>query len=216
MVRVVGDKEHDTLIKRIRNDYNISITEKNRFAPEMTVIPGRHYEMGKYLVTQAEWEAVMGYNPSRFKGANLPVESVSWNNVQEYITKLTEKTDIKYRLPTESEWEYAYHSGSRAEFCGNLNMDAVAWHNENSNHMTHPVGEKQPNAFGLYDMNGNVWEWLDDCEESDWQGNCKKRVLRGGSWINELRADREAHRSSVDPARHNDGTGFRLARSLPQ
>src|SRR5437667_5221339 len=114
--------------------------------------------MGKYEVTQAQWESVMERNPSRFRGADRPVEQVSWNDVQQFLQKLNARGDgYRYRLPAEAEWEYAARAGTSGPYAGNL--DAMAWYEQNSGKQTHPVGQKQPNAWGLYDMHGNVWEW---------------------------------------------------------
>ena len=124
--------------------------------PQHHVRISKGFEMGKYLVTQAMWKSVMGTNPSRFKGADRPVERVSWNDVQEFLQRLNTQNDgYHYRLPTEAEWEYAARAGSTSSRYGELN--AVAWYSGNSGKETHPVGQKQPNAWGLYDMLGNVW-----------------------------------------------------------
>ncbi|HDP98542.1 MAG TPA: hypothetical protein ENN22_05075, partial [bacterium] len=126
------------------------------------------FYIGKYEVTQKQWFEIMGSNPSRFKGDNLPVERVSWNDVQEFIRKLNAKTGGNFRLPTEAEREYASRGGSRSahfKYSGSNNVDNVAWYDNNSGRKTHPVGTKQPNELGLYDMSGNVWEWC-----SDWYG----------------------------------------------
>ena len=115
-------------------------------------VPG--FSMGKYEITQAQWKAVMGTNPSYFKGDNLPVENVSWNDAKEFCSKLSQMTGKQYRLPTEAEWEYACRAGTTGPYAGNL--DAMAWYSNNAGFKTHPVGQKRPNAFGLYDMHGNV------------------------------------------------------------
>lgn len=179
--------------------------------PEMIAIPGKNFELGKYEVTQAEWQVLMEGNPSNFKGANLPVESVSWKDIQEYLVRLNQKTGKKFRLPKEAEWEYACLAGNKTEYCGSNDPGAVAWYGENSGHQTHPVGQKRPNGYGLYDMSGNVREWLDDC----WEGNCTQRLIRGGSWASPpelaLMAKRNG-RAATDRIRYS---GFRLARTLP-
>ena len=182
-------------------------------APPMIAIPGKNYEIGKYAVTQAEWIALMKNNPSKFTGSgdNSPVEMVSWNDAQEFIKKLNAKTGRKYRLPTEAEWEYACYGGSQTEYCGGNNIDSVAWHKGNSNNTPHPVGQKQANSYGLYDMSGNVWEWMDDC----WEGDCSSRVLRGGSWLNERRLVLAAFRYRNGGTGKDVNIGFRLARTLP-
>lgn len=191
---------------------NSAIAEKAEAnGPAMVHIPGKNYEMGKYEVTQKEWREVMGSNPSKFSscGDICPVEQVSWNNVQEFISKLNSKTGKQYRLPTEAEWEYACHGGSQSEYCGG-NLDAVGWYRDNSNGQTHPVGQKQANGYGLYDMSGNVWEWMENKydNEHDW------RVLRGGSWGDNLRSGRAALRIRSVPELWIADFGFRLARTL--
>jgi formylglycine-generating enzyme required for sulfatase activity len=180
---------------------------------EMVRIPGRNYEMGKFEVTQAQWRAVMGNNPSRFTacGDNCPVEQVSWNDVQEFLQKLNAKTGKNYRLPTETEWEVACYGGSQTEYCGSNEINAVAWYRDNSGYTTHPVGQKQANGYGLYDMSGNVWEWMSDCYDA----SCEERVLRGGSWDDIALISRAVHRSNMSPAFRLNYYGFRLARTLP-
>jgi formylglycine-generating enzyme required for sulfatase activity len=115
------------------------------------------FYLGKFEVTQEQWQAVMGSNPSNFKGPKLPVENVSWEDCQGFLAKLQEKTGRKFVLPTEAQWEYACRAGTTGDYAGNL--DAMAWYDRNSGSTTHPVGQKQPNAWALYDMHGNVWEW---------------------------------------------------------
>ena len=181
--------------------------------PEMIAIPGKDYALGKYEVTQAEWQAVMGNNPSHFSscGDNCPVENVSWNDVHEFIQKLNQKTGRQYRLPIGSEWEYACYGGSQTEYCGGNDINAVAWYHGNSGGQTHPVGQKQANGYGLYDMSGNVWEWMENKYDSehDW------RVVRGGSWFNTPQFVRAAARSEGDATDRGNDYGFRLARTLP-
>jgi formylglycine-generating enzyme required for sulfatase activity len=181
--------------------------------PAMVPIPGKNYEIGKYEVTQAEWREVMGINPSKFSncGDTCPVEKVSWDDAQAFIQKLSAKTGRQYRLPTEAEWEYACYGGSQSEYCGGNDVDAVAWTDSKGNEQTHPVGQKQANGYGLYDMSGNVMEWTNDC----WEGNCARRVFRGGSWINYPRDARVSYRISFGTAIRNGSGGFRLARTIP-
>ncbi len=159
------------------------------------------FELGKYEVTQAQWkqmwQEMMGNNPSHFQNCDqCPVENVSWNDAQEFIKKLNAMNDgYTYRLPTEAEWEYACRAGTSGDYAGDL--DSMAWYKNNSGGQTHPVGQKQPNGFGLYDMHGNVWEWVEDLfhdsfsyngaptDGSAWiSGGGKFRVLRGDSWLN--------------------------------
>jgi formylglycine-generating enzyme required for sulfatase activity len=151
------------------------------------------FYMGKYEVTQAQWQQVMGTNPSNFKGDSLPIETVSWNDAQKFIRKLNEMNDgFVYRLPSEAEWEYACRAGTTGDYAGNLG--SMAWYVDNSGNQTHPVGQKQANAFGLYDMHGNVSEWCADAWHENYNGaptdgsiwlsggDSSRRVLRGGSW----------------------------------
>jgi formylglycine-generating enzyme required for sulfatase activity len=184
---------------------------------EMVVIPasslGPALAMGKYEVTQGQWRAVMGNNPSYFSncGDTCPVEQVSWNDAQEFIKRLNSKTGKQYRLPSEAEWEYACHAGAQQEYCGSDNADSVAWYKGNSGNTTHPVGLKQPNAFGLYDMSGNVKELVEEC----YNGNCARHVLRGGCWNFEANVLRAADRTSNETGYRGSFSGFRVARTLP-
>ena len=181
------------------------------------------FYIGKYEVTQAQWRAVMGSNPSKFKGDNLPVEQVSWNDIQKFITKLNTMTGKTFRLPTEAEWEYAARGGNKSKgykYSGSNTLDNVAWYTNNSSSKTHPVGQKQPNELGLYDMSGNVWEW---CQ--DWYGSYSSssqtnptgpssgsyRVLRGGSWDSIAWCCRVSYRYGFNPDYRDDDGGFRLA-----
>jgi formylglycine-generating enzyme required for sulfatase activity len=179
---------------------------------EVTV---QSFSIGKYEVTQEQYKAVMGTNPSSFIGDDLPVDSVSWNDAVAFCRKLSQMTGREYRLPTEAEWEYACRAKTTGPFPGNV--DAVTWYDANSGNRTHPVGQKEPNGFGLYDMNGNVWEWCqskykpypyraDDGRE-DLQST-DVRVMRGGSWRSPQKGCRSAYRRRVPP---DDRTiGFRI------
>jgi formylglycine-generating enzyme len=188
------------------------------------------FYMGKFEVTQKQWREIMGTNPSYFKNCDdCPVEQVSWNNIQEFIKKLNQKTGKKYRLPTEAEWEFAARGGvethgrASKKYAGSNNIDDVAWYSENSNSKTHPVGQKQPNELGLYDMSGNVWEWC-----SDWYGSYSSGsqtnpqgpssgfdcVIRGGSWDCYPQPCRVANRNYYSPDDRNLNIGFRLSRSV--
>ena len=152
------------------------------------------YYIGKTEVTQALWQAVMGSNPSNFKGSDLPVEWVSWNNCQEFIQKLNSLTGRNFRLPTEAEWEFACRGGNKSngyKYSGSNDIDNVAWYDRNSGGKTHPVATKTPNELGIYDMSGNVWEWCNDWL-ADYTANSQTnptgpqsgsyRVYRGGGW----------------------------------
>ena len=189
--------------------------------------------MGKTEVTQGQWKSVMGSNPSSFKecGDNCPVENVSWNDAQEFIQKLNQLTGQNYRLPSEAEWEYVARAGTITEWSfGNDEFKAgnYAWHSGNGASQTHGVGQKIPNAFGLYDMHGNVWEWVEDCWHdtysdapnggSAWTTGCSdksRRVLRGGSWDNDPEFLRSAYRIKGYPGSRDFSNGFRLASALP-
>ena len=183
------------------------------------------YYMGKYEVTQALWKAVMGSNPSNFKGDCLPVEMVSWDDCQEFIGKLNSMTGRKFRLPTEAEWEYAARGGKKSRSCqysGSSNIADVAWYKDNSGNKTHPVGTKQANELGFYDMTGNVWEWCQDwyySYVSSSQTNPRGavsgsyRVYRGGSWYYNARCCRSSCRFYVTPDCRYYYLGLRLVLS---
>ena len=183
----------------------------------------RAFELGKHEVTQAEWEALMGSNPSFFEecGGDCPVEQVSWDDVQEFIGSLNAlEGEARYRLPTEAEWEYAARAGTTGDrYAGDL--DAIAWYGEGLDGSTHPVGQKAPNALGLHDMLGNVWEWVQDWyggypggSVTDPQGPASGsvRVLRGGSWFYLAWYCRASYRHHDPPGFRNDDLGFRLLR----
>jgi hypothetical protein len=189
----------------------------------MVPILGRDYELGKFEVTQLLWRTVMGSNPSylhcedrtRACGSdNNPVENISWYDVQGFLKKLNEMSGKEYRLPTADEWEYACFGGSQTKYCGGDNLDAVGWYKSNSGGQTHPVGQKQANGYGLYDMTGNVREMTSDCD-----GDCQKfRLTRGGSlWGDEgfqrLPCGAFTCGSGVETRDYHKG--FRLARTLP-
>ena len=183
------------------------------------------FYIGKYEVTQSLWRAVMCYNPSRFKGDNLPVEMVSWDNCQQFIKRLNALTGKNFRLPTEAEWEYAARGGNQSrhfQYSGCDNLDDVAWYGDNSNRKTHPVGTKRPNELGIYDMSGNVWEWCQDWygsyssdAKTDPKGpsNGSRRVIRGGCWGNSARSCRSSIRDYYAPDGCYDDLGLRLALS---
>jgi formylglycine-generating enzyme required for sulfatase activity len=188
----------------------------------------RGFWLGKYPVTQGQWLAVMGNNPSEFKrGDGYPVECVSWEDSREFIDRLNEIAGAEHcRLPTEAEWEYACRAGSTTAYCfgdDELKLKEYAWFGEDSAHSTHPVGKKRPNDWGLYDMHGNVWEWVLDWYDSDYYKNspgadplntrvASSRVYRGGCWRNIPGGVRSAHRTGLSPGRRIDDLGFRLLR----
>ena len=183
------------------------------------------YYIGKYEVTQALWQAVMGNNPSEFKGSNLPVENVSWHDCQVFISKLNGMTGRKFRLPTEAEWEYAARGGNKSRGClysGSNNLSDVAWYNDNSDGKTHTVGTKHPNELGIYDMSGNVSEW---CHDWDYKYNSSPqvnptgatngsyRLNRGGGWDSYFDYCPLFFRSRFAPHLNFNFLGLRLALS---
>ena len=183
------------------------------------------YYMGKYEVTQALWQAVTGKNPSKFKGDNLPVERVSWNDCQVFIRNLNNMTGRKFRLPTEAEWEYAARGGKKSrgyQYSGSSNISDVAWFDDINGNKKHPVGTKQANELGLYDMSGNVWEWCQD-RYGSYSSLFKKnptgaimgvyRVFRGGRWGAKERIGRTSCRSYCTPDFSYFNLGLRLALS---
>ena len=174
---------------------------------EMVPIPGQNYTIGKYEVTQGQWKAIMGSNPSHFRfeeSGTFPVENVSWNHCQAFIRKLNEMSKKKFRLPTVAEWEYASQA-SAVDLYGDLY--SIAWFEENSGKTVHPVGQKQPNAFGLYDTIGNVWEW---CHDTTYNS---MRAIRGGGWNIPGRYLRTTSRSP-DFDYRGSHLGFRLAMDM--
>ena len=218
-----------------------------RLVADMVPIPGRDYRMGKYEVTQAQWEAVMGENPSYFKGADHPVENVSWDDCQAFLEKLNahpaaRASGLVFRLPTEEEWETACRAGSTNDFCRladgteitEATLGRVAWYDDNastrprwlarflafaerlvdrvhevdwSETVTHkPVGRKEPNAWGLHDLHGNVWEWTETADG-------ESRVSRGGSWDGSARRCGSSCRRGDSPSYRYFTLGFRLCAS---
>ena len=174
--------------------------------------------MGKFQVTQAQWEAMMGENenPSNFMGAENPVEFVTWDDCQAFLAKLNVQPAAKefglvFRLPEEDEWEYACRAGATGDYCKladgteitEKTLKQVAWFDKNSDGTTHPVGQKKPNAFGLYDMHGNVWEWTASADGEN-------RVVRGGSWDHPARICESSFRDRSSPGYQLDCLGFRL------
>ena len=183
-----------------------------------------NYYIGETEVTQELWEAVMGSNPSEFKGPKLPVENVSWDDCQTFIGKLNEKTGKTFRLPTEAEWEYAARGGKKSKgytYSGSNAIDDVAWYDGNSGEITHKVSTKQANELGIYDMSGNVYEWCQDwygktyyenSSTTDPQGPTSgaSRVLRGGSWYGNAQGCRVANRIIGYPGSRRNFIGLRL------
>ena len=190
--------------------------------PRTRVRISRGFYLGKYEVTQELWQAVTGTNPSRFSGCGrCPVEKVSWNDAQEFIRRLNARAGgTRYRLPTEAEWEYAARAGTVGDRYGNV--DAIAWHEDNSGERTHPVGQKAPNAWGLHDMLGNVHEWVQDryggypgglVTDPAGPSSGLLRVRRGGSWMYDAWYCRASFRGIYSPGNRPDDLGFRLLRT---
>ena len=200
--------------------------------PQHRVRITRPFYLGKYLVTQEQWQAVMGNNPSQFRGPKSPVENVSWDDCRQFLDKLNAKSPLgegKFQLPTEAQWEYACRAGSTTRYFFGVeetSLDDYAWYEENSHGHTHPVGDKRPNAWGLYDMHGNAWEW---CQ--DWYGRNyyaaspaadpvgpvtgTDRVGRGGDWDGAAKHCRSAYRVSFVPAGRSNRVGFRVCQVPP-
>ncbi len=188
------------------------------------------FYIGKYEVTQSEWKSIMGTNPSKFKGnVNCPVENISHDDVRKFTHKLRQRTGKKYRLPTEAEWEYAARSGGKDELWAGTSdpfeLEDYAWYEDNSEERTHPVGSKKPNGLSLYDMSGNVYEWVWDRYDAKYYERSPKnnpkgalgkeyRLLRGGSWDDTPVFIRAANRFRVGPIYRDSHFGFRLALSV--
>ncbi|MDH4443513.1 MAG: formylglycine-generating enzyme family protein [Akkermansiaceae bacterium] len=201
-----------------------SEADRSKDEDQVEVTLSRGFWMAKTEVTQAQWLAVMGANPSHFKGTDRPVEEVSWENAQEFLSKINaivgNSDGGKMVLPTEAQWEYAARAGEAGRVSGGT-LDDVAWYRGNSGSETHPVGTKQPNAWGLHDMIGNVSEWCADCYESELEGGVDPRgaasgtdrVLRGGSWLYYAGYCRVASRYGDGPSCTSGSIGFRVARS---
>jgi formylglycine-generating enzyme required for sulfatase activity len=207
------------------SDNNAGSDEK----PQHRIRITKPFYLGKYPVTQKQWEAVMGNTPSNFEGTRNPVERVSWEDCQVFLGKLNVKSGVgegRFQLPTEAQWEYACRAGSTTRYCfgdDEPGLGEYAWHAANSGYKTHPVGEKKPNAWGLYDMHGNVFEWCHDWFDGSYYANSTAddptapfvgsgRVLRGGSWFAPAKACRSAYRDGLSPEQRNYFLGFRVAR----
>ncbi len=195
--------------------------------PQREVTISKAFYMGVYLVTQEQYEQIMGENPSHFKGEQNPVECVSWDDAVEFCKKLSRKTGKTVTLPTEAHWEYACRAGSKTRFCfgdADDKLGDYAWYTMNSDHKTHPVGQKKPNAWGLYDMHGNVHEWCWDWYADDYANANKTdptgpasgafRVLRGGTWGHYSPICRSARRGGLSPDSRDQFTGFRVSMDL--
>ena len=185
------------------------------------------FRLGETEVTQKQWQLVMGSNTSYFKGCDdCPVDSVSWNDVQSFLENLNNQTGLRFRLPSEAEWEYACRSGGKDEkYCGGDDEGKLAWYGDNSDEKTHSVAQKKANGLGLYDMSGNVWEWTQDCWHDSYdgapsngqawgRGACAQSVLRGGSWIGVAGGLSSTGRFRSSPDKGNRNFGFRVAQDL--
>jgi formylglycine-generating enzyme required for sulfatase activity len=201
----------------------------------VTVAP---FAMGQFPVTQAQWRSVAALprvnreldpDPANFKGDHRPVEQVSWNEAMEFCDRLSQHTGKPYRLPSEAEWEYAARAGTRGESSEDKDgsrLESVAWYSSNSQSSSREVAQKTPNNYGLFDMFGNVWEWVEDCWHTDysgapsdstpWTSACasNSRVLRGGSWFDLPDNLRPTFRSKNHSSMSGGNIGFRLARDL--
>jgi formylglycine-generating enzyme required for sulfatase activity len=196
--------------------------------PQHQVTISKPFYLGRYEVTQAQWEAMMGNNPSKFQGRNNPVENVSWEDAQEFIKRLNAREGTNaYRLPTEAEWEYAARAGTTGIYSfgdDEASLGRHAWYDDNSDEKSHPVGQKAPNAWGLYDMHGNVYEWVQDWYDGFYYYKTPSenprglfigliRVNRGGAWVHGAWGCRSAFRGNNSPDRRRSDIGFRLALS---
>lgn len=197
------------------------------FQDEVEITFQKGFYAGCYQVTQQLYEKVMGENPSHFKGKHRPVECISWDDAQKFLQQLNKQVELndglQFRLPTETQWEYAARANQNFEYSGSQKFHEVGWFGENSNGQTMPVGLKEPNAFGLYDMNGNVWEWCEDVWSDEVKripqngrtfkdGDKDLRVIRGGSW-----GDYGSLARVLSRVRHHHGgrdglNGFRVFR----
>ena len=226
--KAVLQKLIDSMVKVEGGTFTMGATSEQGSDPYSDEYPAHQvtlsdFMIGKTEVTQELWQAVMGRNPSEFKGSDLPVEKVSWKDCQEFIKKLNSLTGLQFRLPTEAEWEYAARGGNKSKgykYSGSNDIESVAWYDSNSSSKTHAVATKSPNELGLYDMSGNVWEWC-----SDWYGDYSSgsqtnpkgpssgsyRVGRGGSWGSGARNCRVSIRSTINPDSGTRTQGMRLA-----
>jgi len=221
-----GNQSSST-IKNNSNVYNRTYNNGDVYNPDgikLVYVEGNNsgigaingFFIGMYEVTQAQWQTVMGSNPSIFKGdSNLPVEFVSWNDAQAFISKINALTGRHYRLPTVAEWEFAAHGGTADKVCpgsgcqysGSNNINSVAWYSGNSGGKTQEVGSKLPNELGIYDMTGNVWEWCEDWSDS----SQKSRVYCGGGWFSNEDNCKITYHNGFAPDARNNYIGFRVA-----
>lgn len=217
------------MVEVLGGEFDMGSEDKEAYDDEKPIhkVKVPTFWMGEFPLTQSVWQAIMGRNPSYFPGMRRPVESVSWNDItQRFLPKLNDMSERKYRLPTEAEWEFAAIGGihhSPYKFAGSNRLEDVGWNAQNSHSETKVVGLKQPNALGLYDMTGNVWEWCVDHWHDNYQGAPndgsawvekedagRYRVLRGGSWDFNPRYCRVSNRSNAYPVYASYSRGFRL------
>jgi formylglycine-generating enzyme required for sulfatase activity len=247
VVTLIGGTPHDiqgiTFVPIPAGSFSMGSTTGNSREQPVHTVALSAFEMGAYEITQAQYKSVIGSNPSRFTGDdNLPVEMVSWEDAVAFCNALSTKAGLQpcyndssgscdfskngFRLPTEGEWEYACRAGSTTEYNlggaeNDLALARAGWYNVNSSSKTHPVGQKTPNAWGLYDMHGNVWEWCNDWFGSYTSGsatnptgalNGSDRVDRGGCWFSNANYCKSAFRSYITPASRWFDLGFRVVR----
>ena len=201
---------------------------ENDEGPVRRVKISKPFYIGRHEITQAQWKAVMGYALSNSKGFDHPAVGIRWAVAVEFCKKLSEREFETFRLPTEAEWEYACRAGSMTIYSfGDVSssLDQHAWFNSNSSHSTHPVGQKKPNAFGLHDMHGNVWEWCCDWYDDYLEDSTvdptgpmdgSSRILRGGSWFCTPGPCRSANRGWNTPDIRDDDVGFRIVMECPE
>lgn len=216
----------DNMVKVEGGTLSMGSTQGERDEKPVHQVRLSDFCIGKYEVTQEEWKAVMGANPSRFTGNNkYPVENISWNDCQKFIKNLNDLTGLQFRLPTEAEWEYAAQGGNKSQgyiYSGSNTVGYVAWYWKNSDKKTHQVGTKAPNELGIYDMTGNVWEWCNDWYNSSYYSSSPAdnptgpatgsfRVRRGGSWFYDADGCRVTNRDGNYPDFRYYYLGFRLA-----
>jgi formylglycine-generating enzyme required for sulfatase activity len=207
--------------------FNMGSNDGERFEKPVHPVCVNGFWLSKYEVTQTQYQLIMGVNPSDSKGPEKPVDQVSWDDAMMYIYALRTFSGVPMRLPSEAQWEYACRAGGlHDKYCGDGDPAKLAWTGSNTGNSTSPVGKLQPNAWGLYDMSGNVWEWTEDCWNPDYtgapqngaawlSGNCERRVARGGAWdVNGYNLVRAAKRGRGDHRYRLNVVGFRVAIGL--
>jgi formylglycine-generating enzyme required for sulfatase activity len=216
-----AQREYEAALARFKSSY-----DEEKPAHDVTI--STPYYIGKYEVTQEQYQQVMGSNPSHFRGRDLPVERVSWDDAKEFCKRVTEKAGPSVRLPSGAEWERACRAGTRTTYYtgdSDADLDRVAWYGNNSKDTTHPVGQKTSNAWGVHDMHGNVCEWCVDWYETykaeavvDPHGltEGRYRVLRGGSWHGLPGGCRSADRFGCSPGSRDYVLGFRVVGLVPR